>query len=72
MPGVRVVRVAGHRDVTTGSIFGEGRIKFTPIKQPGFQIDHGAALPRAGFETVEMRHDLRPVAGIQFRWQEPA
>jgi len=39
--------------------------EFAPVEQPAFEAGGGLALRGAGFQSVEQRRDLRPVAEIK-------
>ena len=67
-----IVRVAGHGDVTPGRFLVQRGVEFAPVEQPAFQVGGGFALRRAGFQLIEQRLDLRPVAQIHLLRQKPA
>ena len=60
-----IVGVAGHGDVTAGRFLVQRGGEFAPVEQPAFEIGGGLALRGAGFQPVEQRRDLRPVAEVK-------
>ena len=67
---VRVIRMAGHGDVSARCFFIKRSIELTPIEQPAFERGSAIGLGGTPFQLVKQRRDLRPVAEVKFLGNE--